>query len=357
MRPPLRYLDWAKRWYGQVTYDLASSGIAAISSDDLFALDPGGAPKPDDFGHTERFCALVAERYGVPESHVCPTLGTSGGLFATYGVLIEPGDDVVVESPTYPSIQAVAAGLGARVRTFERRPDASFALEVDAILAEVRPGTRLCAVTNPQNPGGVQVSDESIADLARGLHAKGVTLVIDEVYREFTMPGTTAYSLGPNICVSSSLTKRFGLGWARAGWAILPPPLAERAHDLVGHTCGVPPPWHAGLGAFALARLGPLVERTRRLQAGKRHLVEAFAATHADKLTFTPPSGEMPFAFFRHRQGEDLLARIEAGIATEGVIVAPGSFFGCPAGFRLSFTAPAERVAEGLSRLERVLDL
>jgi aspartate/methionine/tyrosine aminotransferase len=357
MRSALRYLDWANRLYGQVAWDLATSGIARLSSEELFALAPEDVPKPDDPSAAARFRALVAARYGVPEADVCPSMGASGGLFTAYAALLEPGDEIVVERPTYEPIHAVAAGLGARVRTFERPPEESFALDVDAVLAAVRPSTRVVAISNPHNPGAVHVGDDVIAALARNLEARGVTLVVDEVYREFTAPGTTVYRCAPNVCVSSSLTKWFGMAWARAGWVILPPPLAKRAHDVLSHTVGIAPPWQAGLGAFALARVDRLIERTRRLQQGKRSLVDAFAERHRDRLVCTAPSAEMPFAFFRDPRGEDLLPRIEAGIATEGVIVAPGTFFGVPSGLRLSFTAPRDKVAEGLSRLERVLAL
>jgi aspartate/methionine/tyrosine aminotransferase len=355
MFAPLRYLDWAKRLYGRVTWDLATSGIATMAAKELFALAPEDVPEPDDMRQVERFRALVASRYGVSENHVCPSFGASGGIFTVYATLIEPGDDVLIENPSYEPLHAVAAGLGARVRKFDR--SLSFQLDVDAVLADVRPNTRLVAIANPHNPGGVHLPDEVIGALANGLDARGVMLVIDEVYREFTAPATTAYHAGPNVCVSASLTKRFGLPWARAGWAILPSPLVKRASDVLTHACGMSPPWQAGLGAFALTHVDALTDRARRLMAGKRALVEAFADRHATKLSWVPPSGEMPFAFFRDLRGDDLLGKIEAGIATDGVIVAPGSFFGYPAGMRLSFTAPRESVIGGLTRLERTLDL
>jgi aspartate/methionine/tyrosine aminotransferase len=357
MRAPIGYLDWAIRFYGRVAWDLATSGILTLPSEELFALAPDAVPRPDDHEQIARFRALVAQRYGVPEDDVHPALGASGGIFLAYAALLEPGDDVLVEHPTYEPIPAVAAGLGARVRTFERPVTSSFALDVDAVLAAVRPETRMVALTNPHNPGGVYLDDAIVAPLARELEARGVVLVIDEVYREFTAPSTTAYRLAPNICISASLTKCFGLGWARAGWAVLPPRLADQARAVLRHTVGVPPPWQAGLGAFALTHVEHLSARTARLQDGKLAHVAAFAERHRDRLSWVSPPAHMPFSFFSSRLERDLLPKIEAGIAKEGVIVAPGTFFGCPAGMRLAITAPVDRVIEGLARLVRALGL
>src|SRR3954464_9307128 len=135
MLAPMRYLEWAVRYYGQAPWDLATSGIAPLSARELFALGPEEMPMPDDAAQIPRFRALVAARYGVSEGEVCPALGASGGLYTAYAALLSPGDDVLVEHPAYEPLHAVAAGLGARIRTFERPASAGFELDVQAVLS------------------------------------------------------------------------------------------------------------------------------------------------------------------------------------------------------------------------------
>jgi aspartate/methionine/tyrosine aminotransferase len=177
------------------------------------------------------------------------------------------------------------------------------------------------------------------------------------VYRELAAPRATARRLGRHVAVVSSLTKCFGLGWARAGWAVLPAELGEAAMDATTHATGALPPSQAAFGAAGLAHLGALEAARDRAQAGKRALLDAFVEKHARVLSWTAPPPGSVFGFLLDRRGEDLRPRIEAGVASERTIAAPGSFFGHPAGVRIALASPLPRIREGLDRLARVLDL
>lgn len=358
MLPPLTYLAWARRHYGQVRMDLATSGLCPITAREVLAMEDGqSSPAPDDHGAQARFRAAVATRYGVPENHVVPGLGASGGIWLVLATLLARGDDVLVEDPSYEPLHAVATGLGARVRRFGRSPAQGFALDVDAIMREVRDETRIVTISNPHNPSAAFAGDEIVRELAAELAARNVVLLVDEAYRELVSPRTTAHVLSANVCAVSSMTKCFGMGWTRAGWALVPPGLAERSENAVAHVCGYLPPSSFGFGTLGLMHADSLLARGARLQDGKLALLIDFAARHERELLFTRPAGHVPFAFFVDRRGADLLAPIEAGVVNHGVLVAPGCFFGHPPGFRLSFTAPREVVADGLVALRSALSL
>jgi aspartate/methionine/tyrosine aminotransferase len=360
MLPPLDYLRWARRFYGQVRFDLATSGLATISAAELCSLGgdgPKALPSPDDGAQSARLQDAVARRYGVDPSSVVPCLGVSGGLFMTLAALFEKGDEIVIGNPRYEPLQAVPRGLGLTVRSFARSAAERLALVPERVLESVGPATRAVLISNPHNPSGDFTDDATLASLAAALDARGVKLLVDEVYREFVAPGTTVQKLGPNVRTTSSLTKAFGVGWARAGWTLLDPSEVEAAEGVLAHVCGAMPPWQAGLASFALDHASALETRRRTLQAGKRSLVEAFATQHEQRLAWSEPSTGMPFGFFVDRTGVDTFAAIERCAAEEQVLVAPGRFFGYPAGFRLSFTAPPDAVEEGLARLSRALGL
>jgi hypothetical protein len=341
----IRYLDFAARWYSQVAYDLASSGIAPITAMEL------GAVAADDYFARKSFREAVAARYGVDASEVVPCLGTSGALFAAYTSFCN-GGHVLVEKPAYEPLLRVAAAAGAHVERFERRRPEGFRLDAERVLGAIRPETELVVVTNPHNPTGALATDADLQVLAQGLASRGVRLVVDEAYLELAHPGHTARRLGENVVTCSSATKCWGVPWARAGWLLVPPESAETAAHVERHVCGSAPPACWAWGTLALARAGELLVRAAKLQTGKRALVEAFLARHA-ALGWAPPHAQSPYGWITADDGESLDPLLEHAIQSEGVLVAPGRFFDDPASFRLSWTAPLEVVSEGLLRLDR----
>lgn len=353
---PTRYIAWAMRLYGQVELDLASSGIPSAAWSEL------GVPEPDldDAGAYMRFRDAVARYNDVAPGEVVAALGTSHGLFLAYAAMLSPGDEILVEHPGYEPLTRAAEGLGAVVRTFERRADEGFRVVPERVAAAVSPRTRAIVVSNLHNPSGARVDDATLRELAAVAEARGAYLLVDEVYAPFDdLPEdgvfrASARKLAPNVVAVSSLTKCYGLGMHRLGWVLGPPEIVERAQAAVVATCGHLPLSHAARGAVAVANVGTLATRARRLLAGKRALASAWAASLPNASWSAPTSGL--FGLVTLPGAGDLLPRIESWATTHGLLVAAGTFFGAPESFRLSWaTLPPDRFEQALSRLEPLL--
>jgi aspartate/methionine/tyrosine aminotransferase len=349
--PPIAYLDFASRWYGQVSFDLASSGVAQAPEEALGA----GAPAAD-LGARQRFRQAVAARYGVPAEEVVTALGASGALFVAHATLLASGERLLVESPGYEPLWRGAEALGFAVDRFERRFEDGFGVDADAVLAACAPETRLVAITNPHNPTGVVLGDDTLTALARALEARGIRLLVDEAYLELSAPRTTARRLAPNIVSCSSATKCWGAGWTRAGWLLLPSDLADAALRVERYTQGTAPPVTWAWGERAVTRADRLLERARLLQAKKRDEIDAFVAGHP-ALGWVSPPPSSAFGWVRDLRGGELLPKIERGVAELGVIVAPGTFFGEPSAFRLGWTLDSKKLPKALSLLAKALEL
>jgi aspartate/methionine/tyrosine aminotransferase len=346
-------LDFAGRWFGQVRYDLASSGVQPIPARELPLGDPRAV---DEFGAHGRFAAAVARRYAVPEHEVVPCLGASGALHAAYTALLPRGARVLVERPVYEPLWRVAEGLGYDVDFFERTPEAGYAVAVDAVLAALRPETRLVVLSNPHNPSGAVCDDDRLIELAAELDARGAWLLVDEVYLELFRPRATARTLHQNVITCSSATKCWGVPWARAGWLLVPTalcPLLERAER---HALGRAPPACWVWGESAVAAADALLDRAHRLQADKREIVDRFMAERAASLDWHVSGRGALFGFVRHKLGRSLTLVLEQGIESRGVLVALGAFFGDETGFRLSFTAASDALRAGLAELGELLE-
>jgi aspartate/methionine/tyrosine aminotransferase len=354
MFAPTRYLQWARRHYGRVRFDLATSGMPPVRIDDL-GLSPTRAP---DFDTIERLRAAIAAYNDVPAEEAIPALGTTQALWLAYASLTTPGDDVLVEEPAYEPLVRIAEGVGARVTRFKRGAETGFALQAESIERAMTPRTRVVVVTNLHNPSGVRAPADALRGAARVAQAYGARLVVDEVYAPFDglvdergVFHGSARKLDPNIVAVSSLSKCYGLGLERIGWLLGPDEVVTSADDAMASCCGILPLAHAHVGASAFAGIGILAQRAREILSGKRELVAAWVDSHAaNGLAWSAPT-EGLFALVTLAEAVDLTPLIETMVQDREVLVAAGAFFGVPNGFRLAWSAPIPILEEGLARL------
>ena len=353
---PTRYLLWARRFFGRARFDLATSGIPAPSIGELGV--PGPA-KLDDSSGWAQVREAIAAHSDVGFGETVATLGTSHALWVAYASLVEPGDEVVVEEPTYEPLLRAAEGVGAHIVRFERPRSERFALDPERVARATTQRTRVIAITNLHNPSGTRASDDALRAIALIAASHGAVLLVDEVYAAFDSfvdaNGTflgTARKFAPNVVTVSSLTKCYGLGTHRIGWLLGPPEVVQRAEHVLDATCGMLPLSHANIALGAFARIVTLARRSQSLLADKRLVVDAWA--RSQRLDWSAPA-EGLFGFAVVPGAGDLTAPIEAAARDREVLVVPGSFFGVPNGFRLAWSAPREVLDEGLRRLGDVL--
>lgn len=352
MFAPTRYLDWARRFYGKAEFDLASSGIPPAT----FAEVGLALPPLEDVSAYERLRPSLAFYNDVPEAEVCPALGASQAFFLAYAALLSPGDEILLEHPVYEPLVRAAEGLGAVVRSFSRRADEGYAVVPERVAASVTPKTRAIVVTNLHNPTGVRTSDATLRELALVAEARGAHLLVNEVYAPFDdLPEdgvfrASARKLAPNVVTVGSLTKCYGLGAHRVGWVTGPADVVERATAASVATFGHLPLSYASLSATLLANVGVFAKRAKGFFDGKRELAAQWLAQFPNASWSAPSSGL--FGFVTLDGPRDRLADIERFALEKSVLVGPGTFFGAPNGFRLSWASlPRDRFEEGLERL------
>jgi aspartate/methionine/tyrosine aminotransferase len=352
MFAPTRYLEWARRHYGNVRFDLATSGMPTVTMAELGLPEAGEIDDPSGW---ERLRGAIATYNAVPVSEAMAALGTTHALWLAYASLAGAGDDVLVEEPAYEPLVRIAEGIGARVVRFARDPRDRFALDPDRVARALTPRTRLVSLSNLHNPSGVRASDGALRAVADVAARVGAYVVVDEVYAPFDafvddrgIFRGTARRLAPNVVAVSSLTKCYGLGAQRIGWLLGPSDVIARAENAMTACCGTLPLVHAHVACRAFARIDVLASRARGLLSGKRERVGAWAASHG--LEWSDPA-EGLFALVTVPGAEDLTPAIEAIARDRDVLVAAGAFFGIPNAFRIAWSAPAHALDEGLARL------
>jgi aspartate/methionine/tyrosine aminotransferase len=349
------YMVWAKLQSG-ARFNLATSGVANVPLGELPArLEDLELTTAGAYGYPPLVDAVAAHVGVAPESVVVPGGGTSFANHLALAALVASGDEVLVETPSYRLLAAVARYRGAAVTEFPRRAEHGFALDPAEIRSRLSPRTRVIVITNLHNPTSVQAGEEAlraVGEIAREARCK---VLVDEVYREAVFDNTprSSFHLGPEFVATSSLTKVYGLSGLRCGWILAEPELARalwRLNDLFAATAPHPV---ERLAVMALQGLDAIRERGRRLLSLNRPLLRAFLDSRDDLEVVRAPWGTTAFPRLRRGSVEDLAARLRSAYETS---IVPGRFFGAEQHFRIGIGGETAMVREGLLRLGRALD-
>jgi aspartate/methionine/tyrosine aminotransferase len=347
------YMHWAK-FKPPVRYALTGSEVPHFRMDSLpwtiADLDLDGASHP-------RYPPLreaIANRYGVSTDQVVAADGTSMANFLAMATLISPGDEVLIEHPTYEPLLGAAGFCGGEIKRFERKPADAFRLDVAAIEAMLSPRTRLIVITNLHNPSGALAQETELRALADLAARVGARVLIDEVYLDAAVPPRrSAVHLRPEFVITNSLTKVYGLSGLRCGWILAEPELAERMwrlNDLFGVNHAHPA---ERLACIAFEHIGVVIGDNPAMLARNRALFNDFVRSRNDIVCMAAEHGIVAFPHWAggdtERLNNHLCDRYDAAVV-------PGRWFEMPDHFRIGFGMATEDFAEGLARLGAALD-
>jgi aspartate/methionine/tyrosine aminotransferase len=348
------YMEWAKL-RSTARFNLAVSGVVdyplkelPITIDDLELAGTGS------YGY-EPLIERLARKCGVAEKNAVYTLGTSMANYLALNALVSPGDEVLVEQPTYDPLLAILDYIGAKVRRFERRPEKGFRIGLGELERRITPETRLVVLCNLHNPSSAFTDEDTMRQVGEMAGSVGARVLVDEVYLEavFERSWHSAFHLGPNFVVTSSLTKAYGLSGIRCGWVLAEPELAHRMWQIVDFTYGSNVHPAEQIAVIALDNLDGVRDRARRLLEINRSLVNEFLAGRSDLDCEPSQFGTTVFPRLRRGRVSDFVALLRDRFETS---VVPGEFFEQPQHFRVGFCGPTDSLRGGLERLNAALD-
>lgn len=175
----------------------------------------------------------VAQTYGLDPLRVIYGTGSDDVLHLAAGAFAGPGDEVIFVHYGFAVYEIAARRVGA---TPVIAPDTDYATDVDAILACVTDRTRIIFLANPNNPTGTFTPRAEIARLHAALPGH-VLLVIDQAYAEYIEPedddaGLALAMTEPNVLITRTFSKIYGLAAERIGWGYGAAPLIEAMHRI-----------------------------------------------------------------------------------------------------------------------------
>jgi aspartate/methionine/tyrosine aminotransferase len=348
------YMEWAKLRSG-ARYNLAASGVMSYPLSGLpVKLEDLEINGPTVYGYAP-LQERLARKNGVSPENVVAAAGTSMANHLAMAATIEPGDEVLVEEPTYELLLSAAQYLGAKIRRFPRRFEDEFRIDPEQVVQHITGRTRLIVLTNLHNPSCALTDTATMAAVGEVARSVGARVLVDEVYLEavFDEPVRSAFHLGNHFVVTSSLTKAYGLSGLRCGWVLAEPELTERMwkiNDLYAAT-----PAHPAelLSVIALDNIQCVAKRAKDLLQANRAKLNAFLDARSDLECFRPKSGTVMFPKLRKGSVDEFCALLAEKYETS---VVPGRFFEMRQHFRVGIVGDEEMTAEGLKRLGQALD-
>lgn len=348
-------MHWAKT-RPKVKYDLALSGILNLPFADLeVKLSDLELHGDNAYGYAPLLNVLAKHCQIPPESVVTVSGGTSMANHLAMAALIEHGDEVLIEQPTYEPILALANYFGARIQRFSRLFENNYAIDVDEVAQKISDRTRLIVLTNLHNPSSVLTKENTLREIGALARNVGAHVLVDEVYLEamFDDAPISSVRFGPEFVATRSLTKGYGLSGLRCGWILASSEIAEKIRRLDDIFDAVAPHPAERLSVVALAHLAKIKARAKRLLDENRAALGDFFKTRNDLAVVWSDVGTTLFPKLQDGSVDELCRILRESYDTA---IAPGAFFESPQHFRIGICCAPEAFRNGLTGLGSALD-
>jgi aspartate/methionine/tyrosine aminotransferase len=347
------YMLWAKT-QGRARFNLATSGVASFPLHELPVnveqLEVNG---DSSYGYSPLQNA-IAKKCEVDPDCVVAAAGTSMANHLAMATIIDPGDEVLIEEPTYELLTSTLLYLGAAVKQFARSEESGYALDPAQVRQAITSKTKLIVLTNLHNPSSVRAPESALREIGDLARSVGARVLVDEVYLDAVYDHTPkpSFHLGPEFVVTTSLTKVYGLSGLRCGWILAEPDLARAMWRLNDLFASIPAHPAELLSVVALENLHHIRERGRKIVEADRALLQQFLASENAVSAPRTEFGTTAILHLANGNVEDFLTRLRTEYETSAV---PGRFFGLPNHFRIGMGVDSEMFREGLERIGRAL--
>ncbi len=280
--------------------------------------------------------AALSARYDVPADWITLGNGSNDILEIAAHAFVQKGQSVMYAQYSFAVYALAAQGVGARGIVV---PAKDYGHDLDAMAAAIEGDTRLIYIANPNNPTGTFISAPEIEAFLAKVPA-GVVVVLDEAYNEYLeqkdqFESTRWVRRFPNLIVSRTFSKAYGLAGLRVGFAIAQPAVT----DLMNR---IRQPFNVNslAQAAAIAALNDKDFLQKGFENNRAGYAQLTAAFDELGLEYVPSHGN--FVLVKVGSDDGAGARVNIALLKQGVIVRPVGAYGLPQWLRISIGLPAE---------------
>ncbi len=276
--------------------------------------------------------AALSRRFRVKPEQIVLGNGSNDVLELVARAFLGAGRSAVFSQYAFAVYPLATIGAGSRCIQVPAR---DFGHDLDAMAAAVDEDTRVMFIANPNNPTGTFLRGDRIKAVLERV-PEGVLVVLDEAYTEYLSPEQGYNALGwleqhPNLLVSRTFSKAYGLAGLRVGYGVGHPAVI----DLMNR---VRQPFNVSSVALAAATAALEDEEflARSAEINRRGMNQVTEALAALGLQWIPSAGN--FVTFKVGDG----AAVNTALLRQGVIVRPIAGYGMPEWLRVSIGLPEE---------------
>ena len=297
-----------------------------------------------------------------PMSQIIVTVGGSEGLDLALRCCLEPGDEVIVPTPSfvcYGPLTSMSMGTPVLVET---KAENEFRLTAEELKAAITPRTKALVLPYPCNPTGGIMERKDLEAIAEVLEGTNILVISDEIYCELTYGGEGYVSIAqiPGMYERTILVNGFSKAYSMTGWRM---GYLCGPRELVGqiiklHQYGImSAPTMSQYAAIEAMQYGDedIANMREEYDGRRRFLLDGFRTLGLD--CFEPKGAFYMFPSIKRfgMTSEEFATRL---LREEKVAVVPGTAFGdCGEGFlRVSYAYSLKSLKEALSRIKRFVD-
>jgi aspartate/methionine/tyrosine aminotransferase len=309
----------------------------------------------------EKLRENIAALYeNVDKDQVLETTGISEANFIASNLVINSGDEVVVEVPSFMQTAGVVEANGARIRWFRLREEDRYQPDFETLKELVTKKTRAIVLSHPNNPTGSVLDQKTVKAICEIASDVGAWILVDEVYRGIEFDGDFSPSFVDyydKAVVGSSTSKVWGLAGLRLGWMIGPHEIVEKGAAYREYTSLSGNPVSEYLANIALSEpmKTRLIERGRRLAREGFQVFEKWMETHTDIFSWVKPQMGV-IALVKHTLPRASPEITDDLFKEKSVGVVPGEVFGLKKHLRICYGLPLPRLREALALFDELLE-
>ena len=358
---------WLNKWEKSAKYDISQSTIASLTMHEVLNLDGNNGQEfyamldqqKMNYGWIEgspEFKQEVAKLYQhVEPENVLQTNGATGANILALYSLIQPGDHVIAEYPSYQQLYDIPKSLGAEVDFWHIHEEANWYPDINELKKLIRPDTKMICLNNANNPTGTILDKKFLEQVVEIAKSVGAYVLVDEVYLPLDDPTkfTSIIDLYDKGIATNSLSKTYSVPGIRIGWTATNSELADLFRKFRDYTMICGGVFNDLLATYVLRHRDQVLARNRKLVFGNLKIYQEWIE-HEDRASVVMPQA-VSTSFPKLDVPVDIHTFCENLLKDEGVLLVPGDAFDTPKHVRLGYCAPKATLKEGLKRLSSYL--
>ncbi|MBN2038590.1 MAG: pyridoxal phosphate-dependent aminotransferase [Spirochaetes bacterium] len=303
----------------------------------------------------------LAKEYGlaIKADNIMMTCGAAGGLNTVFKTILNPGEQIIVPKPYFPEYNFYADNHNGQMVPVESNAD--FSLNIENIKAAINGKTKGVLINSPNNPTGMIYSEDDIIKLSELLSeqynaGKCIYLISDEPYKDIIYDGNAVpciFKYYNNSLIINSYSKTLSVAGERIGYVAVNPLCDDISNMIAGLILS-----NRILGYInAPALMQRIIERILHVTVNtdlyKKRRDMFIEGLQSAGYVLQKPEGA--FYLFPETPVENDVEFV-AHLQKFNILVVPGSGFGGPGHFRISYAVPEKVIERSIPKFKEALE-